>query len=48
MKKKMTYVAPETEQMEVKVESGFLNISGGSGGAEASKMGNTVDWDSWD
>lgn len=49
MNKKMTYFAPETEQMEVRLEKGLLNLSGGEGGANASAMTNdSSTFDSWD
>ena len=49
MNKKMTYEAPVTEQMEVRLEKGLLNLSGGEGGANASAMTNdSSTFDSWD
>ena len=48
MKKKMTYFAPETEQMEVRVETGFLNISTGvssnPSGENMTGYDTTEDW----
>ena len=41
----MTYVAPETEQMDVKVESGFLTDSQHSVSAESfSTYNDDQDW----
>ena len=46
MKKKMTYVAPETEQMEVRVEANFLNSIANVGSTSAESM-TEIDG-SWD
>ena len=46
MKQKMTYFAPETEQMEVKVESGFLGISTYTGSSvENAEYHDDYSWD---
>lgn len=49
MKMKQFYTAPEVEQIEVRLENGLLNLSGGEGGANASAMTNdTSTFDAWD
>ena len=44
---KKFYETPSTEQLKIVVEAGFLTVSGGESGANASAM-NSDSWDSWD
>ena len=47
MNKKAHYEAPEMVVVEVKLEGGIMNYSGGTGTASASKMSSQT-WDNWD
>ena len=42
MKKKMTYVAPETEQMEVRIEANFLDSTRSASGVANITGGNII------
>jgi hypothetical protein len=44
---KMKYFAPETEQIDVRIERAFLGLSSGNGTASADKM-NSETWTGWD
>ena len=49
MIQKSTYMAPRTEQIEVRIESVILNLSEGNGPASASAMNtDNTTFGSWD
>ena len=44
MKKKMTYFAPETESMEVRMESNIMSVTNVNGVQQFESVDNTYEW----
>ena len=48
MKKKMTYVAPETEQMDIKIEASIMSTQGGNAPAAMNVTHTSDEWGDWE